>query len=43
MEILQGVYEEFGSEKTRELTAMLKKATAIVNRYMDTNATSKEN
>ena len=31
MEILDAVYREFGSEKTRELTAMLKKATAIVN------------
>ena len=43
MEILKAVYGEFGSEKTRELTAMLKKATSIVNNYMDPNATSKEN
>ena len=43
MEILNAVYEEFGSEKTRELTTMLKKATSIVNNYMDPNATSKEN
>lgn len=43
MEILKGVYEEFGSEKTRELTAMLKKATAIVNGRMALKATSKEN
>lgn len=33
MEILDAVYREFGSEKTQELTAMLKKATAIVNEY----------
>jgi DNA-binding MarR family transcriptional regulator len=43
MEILKAVHEEFGSEKTRELTNMLKKATSIVNNYMDPNATSKEN
>ena len=39
MEILKVVYEEFGSEKTQELTAMLKKATAVVNGYMNLNAT----
>ena len=33
MEILKEVYQEFGSEKTLELTTMLKKATAIVNAY----------
>ena len=43
MEILKAVYGEFGSEKPRELPAMLKKATSIVNNYMDPNATSKEN
>jgi DNA-binding MarR family transcriptional regulator len=43
MEILKAVHEEFGSEKTRELTNMLKKATSIVNNYMGPNATSKEN
>ena len=42
MAILAAVHEEFGSEKTKELTAMLKKATSIVNNYMDPNATSKE-
>ena len=39
MAILAAVHEEFGSEKTQELTAMLKKATAIVNGYMNLNAT----
>ena len=33
MEILEAVYREFGREKTQELTAMLKKATAIVNDF----------
>lgn len=42
MEILKAVYDEFGSEKTRELTALLKKATAVVNGYTDSNAASKE-
>lgn len=43
MEILKAVYSTFGSEKTQELTSLLKKATAIVNEYMDSNATPKEN
>ena len=43
MEILKAVYDEFGSEKTRELTSMLKKATAVVNKYTDPTATLKEN
>ena len=33
MEILKEVHQELGSEKTFELTAMLKQATTIVNEY----------
>lgn len=43
MEILEAVHEAFGTEKTKELADMLKKATYIVNNYMDPNATPKEN